>query len=219
MPMKSNCRMARGIARALPLLGVLLLTSTGCYQMAAAWANITGGEVIEAEYTLTRGPLLVMIDDTGNIVAQPNALRELHATIAENFLEFDVNRRVIPESELRRLRQTERKIDKMKIREIGEKLGAEQVLYLWVERFTLNAEPGAPLLQGEFALRVKVLSTERTRDVRLWPRSGAGHLCVVTTEPVSEGGEVSASDVATQLGRKLGQKVAALFYEHRELVE
>jgi hypothetical protein len=203
----------------LPLLGVLILTSSGCIQMAALWANLSGGEVIDPEYTLTKGPLLVMIDDTRNFVTQPKAIRELHATIAENFLEFDVNRRIIPLSEFRHLRQTERKLDKMKTREIGEKLGAEQILYVWVERFTLRAEPGAPLFQGEFAVRVKVLSTERIRDVRLWPRSGSGRLCVATTKPVSEGGEVSATDVAKKLGRKLGQKIAGLFYEHREFAE
>jgi len=219
MPMKSRCRMPRGSGSSLLVLSVLILASPGCITMAALWANLSGGEVIEPEYTLTKGPLLVMIDDMRNLVTQPKAIRELHETIAENFLEFDVNRRIIPMSELRHLRQSERKLDKMKTREIGEKLGAEQVLYIWVERFTLHAEPGAPLFQGEFAVRVKVLSTERVREVRLWPRAGTGRLCVATTEPVSEGGEVSASDVSTELGRKLGQKVAALFYEHREFAE
>ncbi len=219
MLMKSKCRMPRGAGKIWPVLGMLLLACPGCITMAAAWANLSGGEVIEPEYTLTKGPLLVMVDDMRNLVTQPKAIRELHATISENFLEFDVNRRVIPPSELRHLRQSERKIDKMSAREIGEKLGAEQVLYIWVERFTMHAEPGAPLFQGEFAVRAKVLSTDRVRDVRLWPRAGTGRLCAATTEPVSEGGEVSASDVATELGRKLGQTVAALFYEHREFAE
>lgn len=219
MPMKSRCRTPRSAGKTLLALGVLILAGPGCYQMAAAWVNLTGGEVIEPEYTLTKGPLLVLVDDMQSLVTQPKALRELHATISENFLEFDVNRRIIPPRELRHLRQSERKIDKMSAREIGEKLGAEQVLYVWVERFTLHAEPGAPLFQGEFTVRVKVLSTDRVRDVRLWPRAGEGRLCAATTEPVSEGGEVSASDVATELGRKLGQTIAGLFYEHREFAE
>jgi len=199
------------------MLAGLLMSIAGCQQMAAAWANITGGDTVDPEFELTKGPLLVLIEDPNGVVTEPGALRELHATISENFLEFDVNRRVIPLEDVERLRRTEKDFDRLSIRQIGEKLGAGQVLHAQAERFTLEAEAGAPLFKGEFVTRVKVLSTEPVRDVRLWPRDPSGKRLSVETSPVAAGGDQTAGDVAKELAIKMGQRMAKLFYEHREL--
>ena len=185
--------------------------------MAAVWANITGGEVIDPQYTLTQGPLLLLLDDRDSVVTEPQAIRHLHKTVSDAFLEYRVNRRVVPFEDWRALQRSARNDDRLTIREIGEKLGADQILYIRVGRFTLRAEPGAPLFKGEFVARVKVLSTERDRDVRLWPRREAGHKVAVTTPPISSEGDKSAGDVARELAAKLADAVAKLFYEHRAL--
>ena len=197
----------------LALLGAL---SSGCIQMAEAVTNITGGDWIEEEYELTKEPLLVLVDDRTGQVTEPKALREVHQTISENFLEFKVNKRVIPFQELQNL-QADRNFTRMTIRQIGEKLGAAQVLYIDVERFTLHSEPGAPIFKGEFVGRVKVLSTDRKKDVRLWPEEESGRRIAVTTPPTPADTDKAPSDVAAELGIKLGQEVARLFYGHREL--
>jgi hypothetical protein len=104
----------------------------------------------------------------------------------------------------------------MSARQIGEKLGAEQVLYIGVDRFTLNSEPGAPIFKGEFVARVKVLSTAREKDVRLWPDGESGRRVSATTDPTPADGDKTGADVATELGIKLGQEVAKFFYGRRE---
>jgi hypothetical protein len=201
------------------LIGALMTAAcgSGCVPIAAAWANITGGEWIDAQFTLTKEPLLILIDDRNSQVTEPRAIRELHKTISANFLEFRVNQMVIPFEEAQRLAQTDPQYSRYSIRQIGEKLGAEQVLYLRVDRFTVSAEPGAPIYKGEFTVRVKVLATDRKQDIRLWPSEESGKRVSATTPPVPADSEKTAGDIATELGIKLGKEVAMLFYGHREM--
>jgi hypothetical protein len=199
------------------LLVTLLSLSAGCVQFASAWANLSGGDVVEPEYTLTKGSLLVLIDDPTNVVSEPRAVRELFATISDIFLEFKVNRQLISWEDRERLERSEKDYHRLSIRQIGEKLGAEQVLYIQIEKFSLHSEEGAPLLKGEFVTRVKVLSTKQDHDVRLWPREPSGRRITATTPPVSSEGDKTASDVAQELGIKMGQAISELFYEHRSL--
>lgn len=193
--------------------------STGCHDLAVLIANMQGGDTIEAEFKLDKGPLLIFIDDRRGLITESRAIRELHDTIADNFIRYDVNNRVIPFRELQRLQQNEPKFDKLSIREIGEKLGADQVLYLGVEKFTLYSEPGAPLFKGLFAVRVKVLTTERKAETRVWPREKTGKLIQSETRPTPTDGDKAPSDIATELGVKLAQRVAGLFYKHKEFAD
>ena len=194
---------------------VLCAALPGCIQMAAAITNITGGDWIEPEFELTKEPLLVLVDDRGGQISEPKAIREVHQTISEIFLEFNVNKRIVPFQEWQNL-QADRNYSKMSARQIGEKLGAEQVLYISIDRFTLNSESGAPIFKGEFVARVKVLSTERKKDVRLWPDEESGRRVSATTDPTPADGDKSGADVAAELGIKLGQEVAQFFYGRRE---
>lgn len=198
------------------LLTVALVPCFGCHDMAVLWANMQGGDTIEAEFTLGKEPLLILVDDRRGLVTEPRAIRELHETIADNFIRFEVNNRVVPYREVQRFQQNEPKFDKMTTREIGEKLGADQVLYIGVDKFNLYSEPGAPIFKGLFTLRVKVLSTDRKADVRLWPRDKNGKLVETNTPPTPTDGDKTASDVASVLGIKAGQRVAGLFYKHKE---
>ena len=202
----------------LVLLAIAPL-ATGCFKVAAAWANITHGDWIEPQFTLTKAPLLILIDDRNSLVTEPIAMRELHKTISENFLAFKVNEMVVPFDEWRRLAQNDRSYHKYSIRQIGEKLGAEQVLYINVERFTIHSEVGAPIFKGEFTVRVKVLSTDRKKDIRLWPSEEAGKRMSSNTPATSADSEISANKVATELAVKLGKDISKMFYGHRELEE
>lgn len=201
----------------LPCL--LLLPSAGCVQMATMLAHATGGDWIDPEFELTRGPLLVLIEDPAGLVSQPKALRELHREISEKFLEFSVNKKIIPLEDIERLKRKERNYERLSIREIGEKHGAEQILYIRVDQFTLQAEEGAPLYKGLFTARIKVLSTKAESEVRLWPRDPSGRRVSVETPPVATDSGKSESDVARELAVKMGEEIAKIFYGHRELDE
>ena len=207
---------ARLVARAAACIALAML-SGGCIQMASAWAVMSGGETIEPEFKFTQGPLLIFIDDIDTLVTEPRSIRELHATLAENFLYFKINHRIIPFEEWQRLKQSDPDYDDLKIRQIGDKLGAEQILYMRVTRFALQSDPGSDVFHGEFAVNVKVLSTEQKRDIRLWPQQESGKKVTAGTKPEPTDGDRTSSDVARELSMKLGQEVAKLFYEHKSL--
>ena len=217
LPVGPFGRSGRTLMAMFPLL--LLLCSAGCVPMASAWANMTGGDVVEPEFKLAQGPLLVLIEDSRGDVTDPRALREVHATISEIFLEFKVNHRIVPWEERERLERSNKDYAKLSIREIGEKLGADQVLYIKVEKFSLQSEPAAPIFKGEFVTRIKVLDTKQEHEVRAWPREPSGRRIAVTTPPVSSDGDKTASDVAKELAIKMGQAISELFYEHRSFDE
>lgn len=214
MPTKF-CSKTSGISLAALAFGAVALVG-GCQNFGAFIVGMQGGELIKAEYELADGPLLILFDDRAGRIDRPQALRKAHKVISDRFAEKHVNSRVIPFTEWQRFRQTAEKYDRLTIREIGERLGADQVLYVGVEKFATQSQEGAPIFQGVFEARVKVISTDRTRDVRLWPREGAGHRVVVKTDPTPMDGDTSEGDVADELGEKMGDKVAKLFYEHRE---
>jgi len=196
---------------------ILFAGAGGCVPMAGAWANITGGEYIDAQYKIPNEPLLVLIDDRDGHVTEPRAINETHKTIATVFIAKNVNDKIVPIEDWRRMMQSDKDYAKLSIRQIGEKLGAANVLYLRVDRFSLQSEPGAPIFRGEYAVRVKVISTDRKKEARVWPDNEAGKRIVVTTDPTPMDGDKSAGDVATELGIKLGKEVALMFYGHREM--
>lgn len=205
----------------MPLMLVAFMTiclgmMSGCQSLGGVIAAFSGGNLIEAEYEMPDGPLLVLFDDRAGRVDQPKAIREAHRVISDRFAEKDVNTKVISYPVWQRFKQQEEDYDKLTIREIGEKLGADNVLYIAVEKFTLNQEPGAPIFQGLFEVRCKVVSTDRERDVREWPSSPTGERVSVQTDPTTDDGDISPGQVADELGEKLGDAVAKLFYDYRE---
>lgn len=196
-------------------LVALLLGATGCQQMAILWYHATGGETINAKYKLTEGRLAVIMDDREGLLVVPATYRDTYEKLEQEFTANKVLARVVPFDEWQKLRKSPA-YDSMSIREIGEKLGADEVLYMKVTDFRLRREPGAPLFQGRFAVRVSVLSTERKRDVRKWPQQEGGEEVVGETKPESSEGDTTSNDVARELATDVATKVAKLFYDHKE---
>lgn len=199
---------------------VLMTLATGCNptQMATLWYHMTGGETIEAEFKLTDRKLAVVVDDPQGFVVVPVTFREFHDKFVDALRANGIESKVIPFDEWQQLRQRDPdyNTDKMTRRLIGEKLGADQILFLNVTDFRLKREPAAPIYEGRFAVSVAVYSTERKRDVRLWPQQSEGKDVVVTTKPGPSDGDLSASDVARQLADQMADSVAKLFYAHKE---
>ncbi len=215
-----NTKYSSKTRNAISFAGLAILASTavtGCQSLAGFIVGMQGGELIKPEFELSPdGPLLILFDDRAGRIDRPQALRKAHKVVSDQFVDQRVNSRVIPFTEWQRFQQGANKYDRLTIREIGEKMGAEQVIYVGVERFATQSQEGAPIFDGLFEARVKVISTDRTRDVRLWPRDGAGHRISVSTNPTPMDGDTGEGDVADELGEKMGEAVAKLFYEHRE---
>jgi len=203
----------------LAVLG--LAGGAGCQQLAAMVAVTAGGETTPAEYKFTEGQLAILIDDTEQLGMSPDAMRMVHDDIARRLEEHKIKVSIIPYSELQRLRAAESDFEEMSIRLVGEKLGADQVLYVDIKYWALKENPNDQYFKGSCSAGIRVCSTERKRDVRLWPSAPNEHDKTVTvkTDPRLDDAGSAESEISRQLAGKLAARIAQHFYSFRPMDE
>jgi len=215
--MKNHCNGRRaGVALGgLGLAAVVLLGGCGPQAGAALyWMGVGQGKKIKAQFTLTKGPLAVFVDDPSGLVSVPEAANLLITELDKNFRSRKINANVVSPERLAREVYSRPESQNWSIRQVGEKLGAEQVLHIRVRRFRLHDEPGDPLYQGQWQVTIKVVSTQRQPDVRLWPKSIEGHDVAVVTSSEHSDDEAFGVEVARRMARMLAQEITFLFCDH-----
>jgi len=199
----------------LSLAAVVLLAGCGPKAGAALyWMGVGQGKKVKAQFTLTKAPLAVFVDDPSGLVSVPEATNLLITELARDFRTRNINANVISPEKLARVVYSRPESQNWSTRQVGEKLGAEQVLHIRVRRFRLRDEPGDPLYKGQWQVTIKVISTERRPDVRLWPKSIEGHDVTVVTPAEHSDDEAYGVDLARRLARMLAQQITFLFCDH-----
>jgi len=198
---------------------LLVAGMAGCQQLAGFWAVASGGDEVPAEFTLAKGPIALLIDDPDSLGVAPEAMRAMHERVEQEFTQREVNKRLISFDEVQRLATAERNYDDLSIRQIGEKLGAEQVIYVRVQYWATRANPGDPQFEGRWRSAIKVLGTQRDADVRLWPKDAPAKTLEVRTDPDLTDAAGAEIEVAQELGRKMGRVVALSFVAHKPVDE
>ncbi|HUW84279.1 MAG TPA: hypothetical protein VMZ31_15950 [Phycisphaerae bacterium] len=201
--------------RGLSLAAAVLLGGCGPQAGAALyWMGVGQGKKIKAQFTLTKGPLAVFVDDPSGLVSVPEATTLLITELDRNFRTRKVNTNVVSPEKLVRVVYSHPESQNWSIRQVGEKLGAEQVLHIRVRRFRLHDEPGDPLYKGQWQVTIKVVSTQRQPDVRLWPKSIEGHDMAVVTSSEHSDDEAFGVELARRMARMLAQQITFLFCDH-----
>jgi hypothetical protein len=174
--------------------------------------------MVKPEFHLAKGPLLVQVDDLSGRVDWPIATRYLTDDLSQELIKRKAASKIIPRQTLDNLRRSDPDFDKRSCREIGERVGAEQVLWIEVQDFYAEEEFFEPPHAAYFAVTVKVIDPhekEKRSRVRLWPVSPEGHPVVVTLD----GGEVlrakTKDGIAKELVRRLAVEITKLFCEYR----
>lgn len=205
-------------------IGLVALTAfaTGCGQQLGALlyhAGMIPEEKNKSQFKLTQSKLAILIDDPTGALPNPDLRNDIQTTLAADLVEHKVCTTVASPSEMARVERTNRDFDNMSIRAVGEQLHADQVLYVQIQKFSVGDEAKMGIYQGKAKALVKVCSTERKADVRLWPLGGDGQY--VEIEQPSEqtekwtGDNSRASELyARTVCARLGKRVAMLFYEH-----
>jgi hypothetical protein len=173
---------------------------------------------VAAEFRLTDGPVMILIDDTGERVDWPMATRYLFDELSQELLRNKAAQKIIPPQTVDHLRQSVPDFDKRGCREIGELGGAEQVLWIRVQDFLAEEQIQDAATAAYFSANVKVINVrekESRSRVRLWPVSPQGHPIIVTMRG-SEAGMAKTKDaISKELAKRLSVKIAKLFYDHR----
>jgi hypothetical protein len=104
----------------------------------------------------------------------------------------------------------------MSIADIGRSVGAEQVVYVAVDSFSLSAD--GQVFEPRMTMRVKVI--DATNDKRLWPEDRAGQVVLARvtakqgTLPSTTTERARAED---ELARAAGEYIARLFFKHEKI--
>lgn len=204
------------------LLGALLLTlPVGCTARGGQLLYVLGfGQApkVEAQFKLTDEPIMIFFDDVHERVDWPATERYVFDELSQALLRHKAAKRIIPLETVEQLRQTVEDFNKRGCRELGERAGATQVMWLEVRDFLAEEQIATPDNAAYLSVGVKVIDAtqkESRMRVRLWPVTPEGQFVAVgLSGPEATEGK-NKDGIARKLAEKLGEEVAKLFYDHR----
>jgi hypothetical protein len=205
------------------ILVCLGLSLTGCAQVASIFAYaISPTETIKAQYRIPAGKkVLVFPDDRACQVDYPPVKRALADKLNAILAEQKLVAATVPYEQLREYLQTQPKVlgvraDELSIGRIGKDLGADMVIYLNINTYSLKETPGDVLWIGKFGCLVKVV--EITPDVKqsrwVWPDL-IGKEVKVELPPAENASEMYGEVICREMANQLAAKVSLLFHDYK----
>jgi hypothetical protein len=197
---------------AAALAAVLLAITAGCNIVAPAFYLIHGPEKIPRVYELDKTrPTVIFLDDRAMRVRRAPTRERIAAEAERSLLREGAVERMIDSRATSAVVNTEPRSRLMPVSEVGRKVGAEVVIYVVPETFTLSTDGQtfAPVAR----LRVKVL--DAVADQRLWPEDRQGYLLEVsasTRQGAPPTDEASLREAEERFAELVGLRLAQMFY-------
>lgn len=199
-------------ARTLLLVGLMFACASGCNILGFA-SQAIGPPPVEAQYIID-GPLLILAED----YRDPDA-SYVESEQLEQYVYYELTTNgvgpVIEPGKLSEFRATNsRRLRSMSVADIGRALGANEVLYIHVERGSLQLAQGSEMLKGSASARVKLIESHTA--ALLWPADTPGGRYVsVETPMVREEEGVTETYVRQGMQRALAAQIARFFYKYK----
>ncbi|MCC7406944.1 MAG: hypothetical protein IT442_02655 [Phycisphaeraceae bacterium] len=215
----------RALLLGVSWLLVLVGWVAGCAGTAFLAGTVTQ-EKIKARYELPEGPTLVLVDDPGRRLGGPMSAAAVASRIGFDLTEHKAVRRenLIDQARLATLSvELAEAYPTTPIDQIGRSLGANTVIYVYVESASYQQEPG--LVRPTASVLVKVI--EARTGQRLFPTEA--HVPAGGAQVVDHGWPIRVNTPMMNLGRDIpsnsalaisqmadviGREVAMLFYDH-----
>ena len=193
----------------------MLASASGCDYVAAGMYVIQGPPKIERQYELNQTrKTVVFVDDRAGAMPR-KTLRRLIGQGAEETLLAEkalLPELVIPSAAAVAAVTQETRNEPMTVVEVGRAVGADVVVYVSVEKFTLSRDGAA---NQPFAVAyVKIFDAQS--NSRLWPEDASGRPVMYSAAasaqlPTTLGEQAKAEEA---LARRLGVEVARLFFSY-----
>ena len=216
-----------------PLLMMTMVAaalSGGCNIASGVAYLTTPNPVVEAQYDLRDVPTVVFVDDRRNEVNPVRFRRVVAETASQDLLNRDLVGDVIsPRDADLAARQLDRGSRPIGIDRVGEAVGADQVVYVEMLRFTLSRDGLTP--EPYSACRIRVVDLEEGK--RTFPASaeaeryessisgttspGDAYLLEVTLPAEKSQGLTDSrilQSLNEQLAMETGRRISQLFYDH-----
>jgi hypothetical protein len=206
----------RSLVVLLVVAGTLL---SGCAKLGVLgyFLGVGRGKKIPAQYELPEGKLLILVDDSRELVTWPQARDLLVRFTGEALLSHEAADSIVSPESIARFRQLDTSFDQYPATVIGEKLGAQTVMWLEVRDFFAPTEIEDTSTAAKLALTVKVLNVDQERSadgVRLWPNGREGYLVEAELSAIEANELRGENAAAKELARKMSVLLGRLFYEH-----
>lgn len=197
---------ALGAAAAAIMLG-------GCNILGPAFVLAHGPPKIYRATTLDKTKTVaIFIDDPMNLVPRTN----LRAIMGEEAEELLLKKKLVADAKSARstiaAASQARGDEQLSITAIGRLVGADQVIWVGIEQFTLS--PDGESFRPTVRALVKIIDV--AEDRRVWPTSGPGYPLVIeravrpTEVPSSRS---QAEQMHVELAKHAGRGIAELFYD------
>jgi hypothetical protein len=208
------------LRRPIRLSIVLLPLLAGCGQQFGALVYHLGlipPLKVEAEFTLTKGPLLILVEDDYELTPSPGVRDAITVGLAKQFAEHRINRRVVPLERLKRVRAADPDYEKIPADKLGRMVEAEQVLWVKIVEYCSGAteEVDNTNEAAKLTVTLRVLNThaEVRDDVRLWPEGREPHR-VTSSASLGKVQRFGEDNMQALLIEDICDSVAKLFYDH-----
>jgi len=200
---KTAALLAVGLAGAVLLSGCIIPITI--IEMLFPKSKVPPAFALPPEKTV-----LVFPDDLIHPISYPPVKRAVAEEVGRLLKENEVVADVVSYDRLVNLQQAEPQFNRWAISTVGKKLGADLVVYVNFQEFSLKDVSVGTLWRGRLGANVRVVDVHEAR--RIWPDESAGR-AVSASEPTTDNASESyGAELARKLAGQLAEEVAGLFH-------
>ena len=193
----------------------LLLTAyclPGCNIGGALAYKAFGPAKVKADYAPPKQPLLVLVENYSHSADLQPSADQLGTLVIADLKAHKVGPLVDPNPLYTLRSEKPGEYEKMKIPDIGRFVGAKQVIYVDLQECQVKAVPGADVIKGKIAAKVRVVDVDTGQTK--WPDTGVSHPVETGTDYVRKETDAPLA-VRGQMIQELSMKIGRLFYGHQ----
>jgi hypothetical protein len=167
---------------------------------------------IKAEHIMSEKCLLVWIEEPADSSAAPQLKRELTEQLNRHLIEHKAIKSAVDYTAIVDFRLTHPDFSQMKVSQIGQTLGVDEILQMTITGFTLQYEAQAEFYQPHISGSLRII--DAASGERIWPAmlNEKTFDAVGTLTPGK--GEHLEENLVRDLCDGLAQQLALYFYNH-----
>jgi len=200
------------------LLGVVALMAvlagtTGCEVAGVVADVVAGGADVDAVYELPDRPTLILVDNPGDRLTHHHQADLIAGRIGDALKKNEVVEQVVPTPMVSSLEERYDDFDRWPIDKVGKHAGAQQVIYILVQQFSLRDEA---IYRPTAKVHVKVIDVASGGRLFPPPRHEQGYPVSRQQQYTNMDGATATTEslLARELAETLAGDVAKLFYKH-----
>lgn len=202
---------------------VLLAILPGCAVFAYLVTEFAPAQTVEAVYELPKDKrVLVFVDDYGNpddAVAARDIKRRLTRKLNHEFEQYEMVAATVPYAKLVDVQGATPNFRSLRTEEVGQKVDADLVVYVHLDRFVLRDPDSGRLWHGRLECSLKVLNVKQGmagRGGRLWPQDAELHSVKAVDIPAESETSATHGEVLTrELIDAMAVRIGKVFRDHK----